>query len=514
MKNLYPRLSRISLKDWLEYHPYIGEVSSDQFYISLCNDIQNEMLLVDVDDHLVGADYKYLACMLTCYFEDMISQTGIWTSFTNEHYKLYGKYLPFYDMDEYDHEEINLADIQFLIWHFCSNLSIQSHFIDPYSIENTEIALMVYAIMNEAVNHAPVNEDMKNALKLAPYSDIDQICEYLDFFFFGCYLNHYYMTSLMQEEILKVRNRKGSQKDINNRRVHLLFNRVSPLLAQQSKEMLANWIGESHPLYPSIMSISKLIEGFFLYIGATDTHFQMKHIASGILIDLIIPECIFPLLAGETIVRMSIIEWDYEWYAIGPVFQMNELKNVKIAESEKFLFDQTSSQLGIVKRLEECFLDYNNYSYILIIENKREAFILIDNIWDAYHLKYGMDNVDRRMFDINNLTFHVDDDLENLVVFFNPHAGIEFYPNIAQCISIWDNIFYDVYADINIEDLFLDEHVSSDFISFIIKNKMIEIEPLTGERGFHYVWDHCDFLLRYWKKERYQSEPELYLNED
>jgi len=122
MRNIFPRLSRITLNDWLEYHPYNREVSSDHFYISLSNDIQHEMLLVDVEDQLVGADYKYLSCMLACYLEDIVSQTGIWRSFIDTHRNLYGKYLPFYYMAGYEHGDLNLADIQFMIWHFCSNL--------------------------------------------------------------------------------------------------------------------------------------------------------------------------------------------------------------------------------------------------------------------------------------------------------------------------------------------------------------------------------------------------------
>ena len=198
MKNLFPRFSRIALKDWLEYHPYHREVSSDHFYLDLCNDIQHEMLLIDVYDYLVGADYKYLACMLACYAEDTVSQTGIWTSFVDEHHKLYGKYLPFYDMTGYERGEINLADIQFLIWHFCSNLSVHTHFIDPYSIENAEIAAIVYAMFHEISGQAPVNEDLKTALTLAPDADIDTVREHLDFFFFGCYMHHYYTTTLME----------------------------------------------------------------------------------------------------------------------------------------------------------------------------------------------------------------------------------------------------------------------------------------------------------------------------
>jgi len=515
MKTLFPRLSRIVLKDWLEYHPYNREVSSDHFYIGLSNDIQHEILLIDMEDHLVGADYKCLSCMLVCYFEDIVSQTGMWTSFINKHYKLYGKYLPFYDMAGYIRGDINLADIQFLIWHFCSNLPTQNHFIDPYSIENTGIAKFVYTLLNEAARLAPKNEDLKAALKLSPDADIHKVREHLDFCFFGCYLHQYYFATLMDEEKLNVKNQKGSHRNfdqlLDESRVHLLFNKVSPLLAQSSGEMLAHWAGETHPLYQKLMSFSKRRKGLFLCKGANATHLQMKHIASGILIELCMPDWEFPLVAGDTTVCMGIVQWGDEWYTAGPAFPVTDTENVKIAEWEKYIFAPVASHLGIVKRVEECFLEANYNKSFTIFENKLNTFIFIDKVWEMYHLKYGLDTKDRKLFDVQDLTFNVDDDLESLVVFFNPRTGMEFYPNIAHCILGWDNVFFDKNAETNIEDLMMDKRISSDFIAFLIKNQMIEIESISDKGGFHYVWANCDFLLRYWKKERYIAEPQLFI---
>jgi len=511
MKKRIPRLLRIALKDWLEYHPYNREVSSDHFYIDLCNDLQHEILHTDVDDYLVGADYKCLACVLACYFEDIISQTGMWTSFIDEHHKLYGKYLPFYDMACYERGDINLADIQFLIWHFTSHLTIQSHFIDPYSLVNAEIALVVYDLLNETSGQAPRNEDLKEALTLKPDANIETVKEHLDFCFFGCYFHHYYMTTLMEEGILDVKNRKGTQQDIDDRRVHILFNRVTPLLAQHSCEILAHWVSDAHPLYKNIKSFSKRKEGLYLCEEITATHLQMKHIASGKQINVKNPDWDFSLEAGKTIIRMGIVQWGDDWYAIGPAFPVTDLKSTKNIDKERSLFALVSSQLGIIKRQEECFLEVNQNKRILFLESKHETFLFIDRVWEIYHLKYGIDTIDRKLFDVHEITFNVDDDLENIVLFFNPHAGIEFYPNIAQYISMENNPYFDINTETDVENLILDERISTDFIRFLIENQMIEIEPISGSEGFHYVLTDCDFLLRYWKKERYLSEPVLFV---
>ena len=299
--------------------------------------------------------------------------------------------------------------------------------------------------------------------------------------------------------------------DIDDRRAHLLFNRVSPLLAQHSGKILANWLGSSHPLYKNLISLSKRQEGVFLYEGATSTHLQMKHIASAALVDLKNPDWGFPLVAGKTTVRIGIVQWGDEWYAMGPAFPVANYDHERITEKEKCLFGTVASHLGIIKREEECFFEVNDNKRILFLDNKRETFSFIDHVWETYHLKYGMDSMDRKLFDVHAVTFDVDEDLEDMTIFFNPRAGMEFYPDIARYISGENNLYFDNDAETNIEELILNERVSSDFISFLIENKMIEVESVSGKEGYHYVLTDCDFLLRYWKKEQYETKPKLFV---
>jgi len=60
-----------------------------------------------------------LAAFLVCCFEDVISDLGLWRVFRDEHERMYGKRLPFYDLpDDYFEEEINFEDVAFLIWYY------------------------------------------------------------------------------------------------------------------------------------------------------------------------------------------------------------------------------------------------------------------------------------------------------------------------------------------------------------------------------------------------------------
>ena len=77
----------IFMQRWLAFHHYPSPQQSDFYYLKLCNEIYG--LLRDDD-------------------------------FPPD--ELYGTYLPFFDLDpdEYFPDEINIEDVQFLLWYYIS----------------------------------------------------------------------------------------------------------------------------------------------------------------------------------------------------------------------------------------------------------------------------------------------------------------------------------------------------------------------------------------------------------
>ena len=77
---------RIYNGDWKTLHPYSGSAPTDLYYITLANKVLAAIRAVETS--LEESDYrkideteqKELACILTAYFEDIISQTGIFDS--------------------------------------------------------------------------------------------------------------------------------------------------------------------------------------------------------------------------------------------------------------------------------------------------------------------------------------------------------------------------------------------------------------------------------------------------
>lgn len=159
MKKIYP-------KEWLELHPYKQTNSVDQYYVGIANEIHKRLYSSTIADAFEEEkNIRYTSLCLAAWFEDVISQTGIWQAFTAECRKRYGSYLPFYPIKgDYFPDEINLEDIRFLLWHHIQYLCRGISAINPENPGIEQTAQKIYGLLAEEYETAPENERMQEFL--------------------------------------------------------------------------------------------------------------------------------------------------------------------------------------------------------------------------------------------------------------------------------------------------------------------------------------------------------------
>ena len=87
MKNI-----KIFPKDWLQLHPYKQSNPVDSYYTGIANRIYNIMEQTELINSFEGDEAKQIAIRIAAYFEDVISELGIWRAFLLKNKELYGKY--------------------------------------------------------------------------------------------------------------------------------------------------------------------------------------------------------------------------------------------------------------------------------------------------------------------------------------------------------------------------------------------------------------------------------------
>ena len=280
MKKIYP-------KEWLELHPYKQTNSVDQYYVGIANEIHKRLYSSTIADAFEEEEnIRYTSLCLAAWFEDVISQTGIWQAFTAECRKRYGTYLPFYPIKgDYFPDEINLEDIRFLLWHHIQYLCRGISAINPENPGIEQTAQEIYGLLAEEYETAPENERMQEFLYHSAMGEEDffRYREILDWFHYQCYFNIENVAQCRDEAERLLDDEKitpeMAETLIYATRTSLTFKGRRNLLSLTSPEWLA-LIGNAHPEHQLWGKVKVRENSCYLLEKEDDRYLYVKDLCS------------------------------------------------------------------------------------------------------------------------------------------------------------------------------------------------------------------------------------------
>ena len=280
MKKIYP-------KKWLELHPYKQTNSVDQYYVGIANEIHKRLYSSTIADAFEEEEnIRYTSLCLAAWFEDVISQTGIWQAFTAECRKRYGAYLPFYPIKgDYFPDEINLEDIRFLLWHHIQYLCRGISAINPENPGIEQTAQEIYGLLAEEYETAPENERMQEFLYHSAMGEEDffRYREILDWFHYQCYFNIENVAQYRDEAERLLDDEKitpeMAETLIYATRTSLTFKGRRNLLSLTSPEWLA-LIGKAHPEHQLWGKVKARENSCYLLEKEDDEYLYVKDLCS------------------------------------------------------------------------------------------------------------------------------------------------------------------------------------------------------------------------------------------
>lgn len=528
-KNIY-------IKDWLLFKPYDRQTITDSYYLKLSNDVKlalitNKQSFV-LQIYLENEDINHLACFLTSYFEDIISETNIWDSFISVHKRLYNKQLPFYILDEYYEEEVNPQDVSFLIWYFLNTIQ-KEKFIAPYNDFIVETAEKVMDIFDEAWDYAPENEYLKSFYQIDEKEDDFYVARNLiDTILFKSYL--FYSDTLLnlkEKEFEIIKECKDDQNIMmffNENRDAALHKSHTRLLGLTGKEWASEISGSKHPISSDFLNISQKISGYFLYKGQDQSNIFLEHIASGKKFKLIKKSFDYSdkLKDIDTIIFMGIVKWKEEWWFSGIQFQapfnpdlvLDEKNSLESRMAVNFLDHQRKEIDEMLEKQFKAFRDFNNGLQIAFMASDE-----IDEFYRAYteFFNNSLNLSDKEIkeakersrkdgfFGVENEPKNYSEVSETGLAFFNPKSGSEIALAVNSAFPLPNNPYFEeVFSDDHVMRLLMDESISAELAMFCIDNCKTELPFFNTGIGKRYL-DDIDFLLRFWKKDNYHTKPSI-----
>jgi len=495
---LKPSVHKIFQQDWLSMHPYSKPVSSDSYYVGLSNKILSALSSYGYKDLFSPSNLKDISLCVTAYFEDVISGFGLWRAFTGMHFRLYGKLLPFYEVDdEYMEDEMNEQDVRFLVWNIVQiDVFEQSCcIVNPDNPAIGLLALHIYGILEEEYESAPENEFLQS-LFISPelYADFYEFRNCAGWLFYDSYLMRPSTRQLL-ERSLKQLDESGSKFDFINKRllmytleVDLIFNSPCGPLGLNIHEWMAAIAGRETEIGQLLLNIKKRsIKNSYLVIGEYEDSIGLLSLNGE---ELLLSRCSYERGVGfrpqEDVLTAGLVYFKDYWYVNG------------------FLTISDTERYRSVAEKEEKRMHGNRMSYARFMEaNKGRPVAYLK---DAAQLRLYMHKIfqpeDESLFDADKIEV---EGWENLVVYADPEEGLFIYPHLAVWLKSEDNPYYDnkQAVDGGFGLLTGEYAVSWGLVEYITRNGLMPDLGLKSLKGAEYgrmqVQNNMGFLFGFFR---------------
>lgn len=151
-------MDKLTFQQFLLRQPsFPKEQPTDKYYFALCQkliDIAAASGLME-DYHPTVVNRTMLA--LIGYYQDVICDGGLWHAFIDCNRRWYGKPLPFYDIpDDYMDYELNLADVEFMVWYAASMYSENHRYRYPRAENLMNLARILFDELERVYEESPM----------------------------------------------------------------------------------------------------------------------------------------------------------------------------------------------------------------------------------------------------------------------------------------------------------------------------------------------------------------------
>lgn len=189
--------------------------TTDTYYVPLANKILKMLLANYKGKKILDTEaLAQIARKTTWYFEDVVSDLGIWRSFSEQCKKLYGYNVPIFHNDkEYYADEPSLDAVRYIVWDVVSELNNDMS-IYPETGKLTEISNEIFNIFNHVFEKAPVNDEEKEDIKgLIEHSQkgFDELRDSLAWILMGNYITRNF--SYYKDEVEAIKSLPGNAFD-------------------------------------------------------------------------------------------------------------------------------------------------------------------------------------------------------------------------------------------------------------------------------------------------------------
>lgn len=286
-----PKLSQQEIKAigaaWKATRPYNILTPTDNHYIELAKTIYlaSTLSLEEERNEELGMDFHVgLAVVLTGWFEDFANEWGIWQAYTERNQELYGTYLPIIEIEDYDPEFINPADIHFLIWNYY-RLYDPSMAYFPNAEFFFSLSNILVILLDEKLEDIPLSETVTQFFDMGKdeqYYEMRTRVEWLSTqtYLFGMLDYHFYIQEIKEEEDMQYLSGDMQDQMIYHSKISYLFNQITSYGQLRPIEMAARILKVTPNLRKKMETVSHMDNITATFQGKKGDHYHFTLLGS------------------------------------------------------------------------------------------------------------------------------------------------------------------------------------------------------------------------------------------
>lgn len=523
--------NKVYIKDWLSIKPYQKHTDVDIYYLDICNAVYSSIRkhhnYKTLKYLLSEKDIKSLSVIIVCYFEDIISNVGIWKTFTKLHQKQYGKPLPYYNLDNYEREQTNVQDISFIIWNYINTYSVHE-IINPNDYIAVEFSPCILDVLDKEWQYAPENEKLAEYFQLKDYEGKDEfyiVRAFIEKIMFDSWLLAQDFLNEMIDKFKEFENNEDVddymlEKYMYDAKDSIVLNSKSKLLNLYGKDWAANYLTESHKLYNDILHISTKLNSIFKLKKETSKYYIIIHLATDQEFQLLKSSLdMLEKFRYDKLYFLGIVKWKSEWLFSGILSELDYSQDIIDREKNTPVGPNTVSFAtnkdreiinDVLDKQLKAFKSTTGGELIKILPARE-----VEQFFNQYNFNYqkiigvSSDKMTDPPNDVFSAKFNNNEDI--VVIFFNSKGGLENYFNIESAFPIHTNIFFDEdYAYEDIDDLIKSDFISPELVEYCFqefKDNMYYKEYIEEN-----PWvEDFKFSLTYYRKNTFETIPKITL---
>lgn len=519
---------------WLVPKPYNTFGKTDPFYFEIANKVY-EVLREHKDFVLYGGmmdTYLYiLSCNLTSYFEDRMSDLGLWQAFIDTNMELYEYWLPFYNLENYNAQGINVQDIYYLLWHRLTKE--RAEIVSPQTKEIKTIGKAVFSIFEQAKSKAKKNPEYKKSLSLknVESSEVENARYMLQWLAVRSYLNGSDLAISYQEERQQmIREKEGNMRPEEASYIILedyAYLKRSSFSAMSSVDLLAKAAKVSADKKEAIKNLERHA-GLYEYQSSDIKYHIFQHVQTlktySVIKSSFQPS---PFRKGQ-VFATTFIPWDGYWALSGLLIGVSETGFPKPglleAEREKPLENkslwsaaQKEKIRASIKKEHQVFLDTFGSSLLFYTDKKtyrNDMIRFYSNLRKVINDSTTLDIEEEEQIEdmIRNLTSQLE--IEESAVFHDLQTGIAIFYKIPVIIELLEK------AEPTAEDIqklftfFVRKENPYSFLKYLLEQYPTDNLQFPDDKDAFDVPKHLHFLRRFYHPDdfgRYSDLPEMSL---